>query len=71
MAKKRKVSSRRVFRGDNFTLKTPKKGLSLSEAKKRAKKWRAKGYAAVVDHGVGGSKKYGVYVRKRKKRKKK
>lgn len=75
MAKKRKVSSRRDFGGkgkkDYFTLKTAKSGMTLAAAKTEAKKWREKGYAAIVDHGVGGSKKYGVYARKRKKRAKK
>ena len=74
MAKKKKgAASKRDFGGkgktDMFTLQTAKAGMSLAAAKKVAKTWRAKGYSAVVDHGVGGTEKYGVYTRKSKRKK--
>lgn len=66
------AASQRNFGGagktDMFTLKTPKAGLTKAAAKAEAKVWRAKGYSAVVDHGVGGTEKFGVYVRKSKRK---
>ena len=69
---KAKVKTKRDFGGagktDLFTLKTPKAGETRVAANKRAKTWRAKGYAAVVDM-LGGANKWGVYVRKSKRKK--
>ena len=66
------VKKKRDFGGkgktDLFTLKTPVAGESLAAAKKRAKSWRAKNYSAVIDM-LGGKNKWGVYVRKSKRKK--